>query len=122
MTTHLLNRAVMPQPGFYDLREIDSQEFARLVQEAHQLEHLQHHISVFDRTTLAFLERLTGINLEKRHWRHSITYNFEIADGDTFLVMSFKYRIIPHHRRSDGPRLNDFLFYKGKYETQNRKN
>ena len=115
MTTHLLNSAVMPQPGFYELRSIDANEFAELVQEAHLAGHLQHHISVTDRTTLAFVKRLTGIDLEKRHWQHSITYNFEIADGDTFLVISFKYRIIPHHRRSDGPRLSDFDFYKSSY-------
>ena len=115
MTVHLLNSAVMPQAGFYELQEIDASEFATLVQEAHEKGHLQHHISFLDRTTLAFLERLTGIHLEKRHWHHSITYNFEITDGDTFLVMSFKYRIIPHHRRSDGPRLSDFEFYKGSY-------
>ena len=115
MKTHLLNSSVMPQPGFYHLQQIDANEFAELVRKAHELGHLQHHISVMDRTTLAFVEHLTGIHLEKRHWCHSITYKFEIADGDTFLVMSFKYRIIPHHRRSDGPRLDDFEFFKGSY-------
>lgn len=115
MTTHLLNSAVMPQPGFYHLQQIDANEFAELVRKAHELGHLQHHISVTDRTTLAFVERLTGIHLENRHWGHSITYKFEITGGDTFLVISFKYRIIPHYRRSEGPRLDDFEFFKGSY-------
>lgn len=34
MTIHLLNSAVMPQPGFYELVEIDSDTFAQEVKDA----------------------------------------------------------------------------------------
>ncbi|MYF56074.1 DUF1874 domain-containing protein [Candidatus Poribacteria bacterium] len=108
VTVHLLNAAVMPHPGFYDMQEIDSTAFAELVQEANELGQLKHYIGY--ESTLAFVQHLTAIDLGGRNMNKT-----EMKDGDSFLVIRLVYRPTQEQRRTDNPQLEDFEFFKGIY-------
>lgn len=113
-TVHLLNAAVMPQPGFYDMQAIDAETFTELVQIAEELGQLKHYIGY--KSTLTFVEHLAGIDLQGTNGDKTV-----MADGDVFLVIRLKYRVNPQQKRADTPEIRDFEFFKGSYaEAQDR--
>ena len=108
MTIHLLNAAVMPQPGFYELVEIGSDTFAEEVKDAHHNHDIRHYIGY--KSTLTVVEQMTGIDLGQ--------LNFEkvtLQDGDLFYVIRLKYRATQSEKKEDTPEITDFEDYKGSY-------
>lgn len=111
MIVHLLNSAVMPKPGFYELREITAEVFAKAVRTANEKDVLRHYIGYTSTRTL--VEQLTGIDLQGLRFEKT-----ELRDGDRFLVVRLKYRPTPAEKKADTPTLSDFEFFKGSYTSR----
>lgn len=110
---HLLNAAVMPHAGVYQLNQISLSEFKAAIIDAYQNGVLKHYIGY--QTTLDLVELWIGIDLG------SVNVNqTEMADGDTFLVLRLRRRVAPaakvrtrgEHAQLD---IEDFDFYQGTY-------
>ena len=113
MTVHLLNSAVMPQSGHYQIWEIMPEVFADQVQSALSHHELRHYIGY--KTTITMLEALCDISLGDINVDKTI-----LSDGDVFLVARLKYRIAPDTKGRDRVNVrpmtpSDFAFYKGIY-------
>ena len=109
MTVHLLNSAVMPQPGFYELKGITADQFTEEVERAADGGILLHYIGY--KSTLTLVEQMTGINMGELVFKKTI---FE--DGDIFLVIRLRYRVTPGEKIADNRNaISDFQFYKGSY-------
>ena len=110
MTVHLLNAAVMPDEGHYEIKRISPVEFAQAIQAAHG--ELKHYIGY--QNTLDVVEELTnldlgGINVEQT----------EMQDGDIFYVARLRRRVSPASKRTasrsggDALKIEDFDFFRG---------
>ena len=110
---HLLNAAVMPTAGVYDLEQITPDAFKAGVIEAHTAGILKHYIGY--KTTLDLVRYWLGINLSSVNVSQTV-----MADGETFLVLRLRRRVSPsakvrtlgEHARLE---IEDFDFYRGTY-------
>lgn len=111
---HLLNAAVMPQAGFYELQRISLATFTEEVSEAAADENFKHYIGY--QNTLELIESLTGVDLGKINVDQT-----ELADGDIFYVARLRRRVSPASKRvatrsdADALEISDFDFFRGKY-------
>ena len=111
---HLLNAAVMPHEGFYELKRISPAIFAEEVFEAFAAGNLKHYIGY--QNTLDLIADLIGADLGKINIGQT-----EMENGDTFYVARLRRRVSPAAkrittRRESAPlEIADFDFYKGKY-------
>lgn len=81
---HLMNSAMMPQPGRYTAMRIDKDAFCRQVQEADRKNKLKSYIGYPKNVEL--IQKWTGIGIPvSRAETH-------LEDGDSMLVMKLKYR------------------------------
>lgn len=114
MTIHLLNAAVMPQSGSYELVEIDADSFARAVQDGQHHHELRHYIGY--KTTITMIEELCDIRLGDINTDKTV-----LQSGDVLLIARLKYRIDKdtkgRDRVSSVRKLfpEDFEFYIGRY-------
>ena len=109
MTTHLLNAAVMPQPGIYELHPIDQETFTREVRTAFLDDTLRHYIGY--ETTLLLIEGISKVSLGGVN-RDQTT----LRDGDVFLIARLIYRVDAAGKRSGREvSINDFEFFRGVY-------
>lgn len=120
MTIHLLNAAVMPHRGIYELDEMRIDEFIEAVQAAAASGLLQHWIGYEE--TLRLVEDLCDVDLGEINVGET-----KLCDGDTFLVVKLRRRTVARDRKSTrvrtvhagegGARMNvlDYVFYEGTY-------
>lgn len=81
----LMNSAMMPRPGQYDFRRVDSGEFAHLVREAFDAGQLVSYCGYPQNADV--LSKLTGRSI-------SVSRNPTVLeDGDTLLIMTLPYRV-----------------------------
>ena len=118
MTVHLLNAAVMPQPGFYELRDITIDKFIDAVRGASEAGTLLHHIGYEE--TLKIVEALCKITLGDIRVAET-----KLTDGDALLIIKLRRRTVARDRKSTrvrtvhagtkGARLpvSDYVFIKG---------
>ena len=113
-TVHLLNAAVMPHEGYFQINPISPAQFKLEIQAAHADGVLRHYIG-YD-NTLALVEKLTGLNLGGKNVDQT-----EMQDGDIFYVARLRRRVSPAEKRvatrGDGDvlELGDLDFFEGKF-------
>ena len=112
-TVHLLNAAVMPTAGIYDLETITPDAFKAAVIAAYTDGSLKHYIGY--ENTLDLVRRWCGIHLDAINVQQT-----EMGDGDDFLVLRLRRRVSPAAKvrtRRDHTQLaiEDFDFYRGIY-------
>ena len=113
-TVHLLNAAVMPHEGNYQLEAISPNQFAQEVAAAHTSGNLRHYVGYAD--TLGIINDLCGIDLGEINVEQT-----EFADGDIFYVARLRRRVSPlskrvhTHRQDERLEISDFDFFRGKY-------
>lgn len=105
-TTHILNSAMMPAEGFYNLRKITPQAFYQGVVTAYNHNRLKSWIGY--KQNAEMITEQTGIPID-------ICRDIaQIADGDSMLIMKLSYR---PEQRAKGYRAatDDFEYYEGVY-------
>lgn len=107
MTTHLLNSAVMPQPGTYILREISTGEFVQLLQERRS--NLASYIGYPQ--TADYIKEISGVNVIVS--RDPTV----LADGDEMLIIRLAYRLDAPERKGQ-PLPEDWQFFHCTYSSQ----
>ena len=112
-TVHLLNAAVMPTAGIYDLEQISLDEFSADVIEAYTNGTLRHYIGY--QNTLDAIHDWIGMDLGAINVEQT-----KMADGEAFLVLRLRRRVSPAAKvrtRRDHTQLavEDFDFYRGTY-------
>ena len=119
MKVHLLNAAVMPHEGFYELRPLSPAAFAKEVRAAHADGLLKHYIGY--QSTLTLIENLTKIKLGKINVDQT-----EMENGDIFFVARLRRRVSPLAKRVETRRadytlsVDDFDFYAGRYSVSQK--
>ena len=114
MTIHLLNAAVMPHEGCYQLEELSPVQFGQEVAAAHASGNFRHYVGY--EPTLALINNLCGIDLGEINVEQT-----EFDEGDIFYVARLRRRVSPSskrvHTHHQGNRLeiSDFAFFRGKY-------
>lgn len=113
MTVHLLNAAVMPHSGFYELRQVDVNEFVELVREASEAGELKHYIGYEE--TLEIVETICRLKLGDTNVEQT-----EFKDGDRFLVVRLRRRLTQDEkirtvRMGATLTVEDFDFFRGVY-------
>ena len=112
--TVLLNAAVMPHEGNYELEEISPAQFGQEVAAAHANGNFRHYVGYED--TLAIINALCGIDLGEINMEQT-----EFGDGDIFYVARLRRRVSPSskrvhtHRQGNRLEIQDFDFFRGKY-------
>jgi len=102
---YLMNSAMMPQEGKYEMRRIGLMEFIEMVQNNPFKSYIGYP------TTAAFIKKVTGreipINREK---------TAPLKRGDILLVCKLKYRLKdPRMKGKLEPGIQDFEFFEVKY-------
>ena len=111
---HLLNAAVMPHEGNYELKAISPAQFGQEVAAAHASGNFRHYIGYQD--TLAIINDLCGIDLGEINVDQT-----EFEDGDIFYVARLRRRVSPlskrvrTHRPGTQLEIEDFDFFRGRY-------
>ncbi len=96
----LMNSAMMPAPGNYALRQVDSAAFSDLL----RTEKFSSFIGYQD--TADFLERISGVKVPVS--REPTT----VEDGDTLLIVKLKYRVQnPGDKSRFVPADSDYEFF-----------
>ena len=109
---YLLNTAMMPQPGNYELIEIDRETFAEEVSMAAVSGDLKHYIGYA--STLTLVEQLTGLDLGGTN-REQLT---ALAHGDQLLIIKLNFRPTSEQKQLDDPNIEDFRFFNAIYRTR----
>ena len=111
---HLLNAAVMPQSGHYELEDISPAQFATAVRDAYRHGTLRHYIGY--QSTLNLIADLCNIDLGGINVGQT-----ELEDGDIFYVARLRRRVSPLAKRVETRgqaavlEISDFDFFRGKY-------
>ena len=114
MTVHLLNAAVMPHEGCYQLRAIAPVEFKMSIRAAHGDGVLRHYIGYPN--TLKVVENLTGLDLGGTNVDQT-----KMEDNAIFYVIRLRRRVSPTEKRiatrgvGDRLEISDFDFFKGRF-------
>jgi len=86
MKAYLMNSAMMPCTGHYDLAEINLETFVKFLILAHKSGKLENHIGY--EQNLRLINEWTGIELEPD--RSEVG---QMEDSDVLLIMKLKYRV-----------------------------
>ena len=110
---HLLNAAVMPHEGVYNLERLSADKFKESVIDADAAGILHHYIGY--ESTLKLIEVWTGVRLGNTN-----VEQVKMKDQDRFLVMRFWRRLNRDEKiRTMSPdahiTVEDFEFYSGTY-------
>lgn len=114
ITIHLLNAAVMPQEGYYQLQAISPAQFAQDVKRAYTDGNLCHYIGY--QPTLNLIADLCNIDLGEINVDQT-----EMQDGDIFYVARLRRRVSPMAKRVQTRgqaatlEISDFNFFRGRY-------
>ena len=113
-TVHLLNAAVMPHEGNYELQAISPAQFGQEVAAAYVSGNFRHYVGYED--TLAIINGLCGIDLGEINIEQT-----DFEDGDIFYVARLRRRVSPlskrvhTHKQGNRLEISDFDFFRGKY-------
>lgn len=108
---HLLNSAVMPIPGHYNLESITAQDFATLLAAAARVGNLTSYIGYPDTAAIVF--SLSGVKVAIS--REQTNLNNE----DGMLILRLKYRVQnPADKGKFTPKKEDFEFFFCTYYTE----
>lgn len=110
MKIHLLNSAVMPQPGYYQLESVDKNTWAEQLTEAYSKYDFQHYIGY--KSTITVVEQLTGHDMGRMNFDKT-----NLANGDQLFIIKLNKRVTPNEKKEDTPHIDDFVFYTGRYFT-----
>jgi hypothetical protein len=104
--THLLNAAMMPQPGTYRMEAVEPTEFALLAKQARDAGNLQTYIGYG--STAEMLSELCGFPISTSRDQTVV------KPGDVMLVARLRYRVAnPAQKRGEWrPKKGDFEFFK----------
>lgn len=109
---HLLNSAIMPQEGYYSLKQYDKINWTERLKEAigqgFDKRHFQHYIGY--ETTLAYVENLTGIEMNGTNKDKT-----SLKNGDYLFVIRLGYRVDSSEKREDNPDIDKYEFFIGRY-------
>ena len=108
---HLLNSAVMPQKGYYQLHQQDQVDWVEeLVAHYNETkdEYFRHYIGY--ESTLAFVRHLTGLWLPEANKDKTVLEN-----KDYLYIIRLKYRVTSFEKKQDNPHPDDFEFFSGRY-------
>lgn len=106
----LMNSAMMPFPGIYNLKKIDRFEFISILQTAYKNNNFKSYIGY--PANINFLQKITGIPIELNR---GIT---DIENGDELLICKLKYRIADTKLKQHNllqPIDDDYEFYHSTY-------
>lgn len=106
MYYRIMNAAVMPQPGKYELAEITKGEFVELVQQADRQGLLKSYIGYQQNVDL--IKQWTGVEIANNREQTML------LDGDLMLIMRLTYRPKPG-TKGRPVRESDFEFYSCEY-------
>ena len=109
MTIHILNSAVMPQPGIYEIEQLTKDEFSHLLRQDSKSFDFKHYIGYG--STLQLLMQLTGIDFGRVNKNKTV-----LEDGDIFYVVRLNYRVDHNDKKGRIPDVNDFEYFRGTYE------
>lgn len=103
----LMNSAVMPYPGRYEVTRTTPEEFGRLVRSAHQSGRLASTIGY--QATADLIEVLSGVRVRPN--REMTT----LEDGDVLLICKLNYRLrdVRKKRTYIAPRSGDYDYFLG---------
>jgi hypothetical protein len=104
---HLLNSAIMPAPGRYDLEQITPDQFFQAIVKAYDSSQLVAWIGYPQNRDI--IARKTGVQLFLNR------ANIEIEPGDFMLIMRLKYRVNPQTKGGEVDE-NDFEYFFAKYQ------
>jgi hypothetical protein len=82
---HLLNSAMMPQPGHYKMESLEPRQFAEYMLRAHKKGELKSYIGYG--STAKILTELAGIYIPTGRAQT------QLSDGDVMLIARLKYRV-----------------------------
>jgi len=114
MKAYLMNSAMMPQQGHYDLAEVGLETFAEYVILAHRAGKLENHVGY--EQNLKLINEWTGIELEPD--RSEVG---QMEENDVLLIMKLKYRVQDTKLKADknfqnSVTANDFQFFIAQYK------
>jgi hypothetical protein len=109
MKVHLMNSAVMPQPGTYSLEKYEAETWQAELKAAINKE-VDFHQYIGYKSTLTFVEHLIGKSLGEVSLKKAV-----LKDGDMIFVIRLKYRVAPYEKKEDTPDIRDFEFFIGRY-------
>ena len=113
MTVHLLDEAIMPQAGFYELKQIDLDTFVELVREAGEAGNLKNYI--YQNERLEIIQTICRINLGDMRVDQT-----GFKDGDKLMVarplkgVTLTDKVLMR-RRGEHLKVEDFEFFSGVY-------
>ena len=108
MTTHILNSAMMPLAGTYNLRAISYERFFQEIEEQHEEAPDQLRSWIGYQQNADIIEENTGVRLRitrENTWLHS---------GDRLLIMRLRYRM-PSANKGQKVNKHDFEYFEGNY-------
>ena len=108
MRVHLLNSAMMPQEGFYQLKKISKEEFCIILEKAYQNQQLVSYIGYGMNS--AMIEMWCNIRVPVN--RAQIA---PLKHGDILLIMKLKYRLQDVKLKGTMMNEEDFEFFQAKY-------
>lgn len=110
MRVKLLNSAMMPEPGKYELVKIGHFTFCSLLKEAYEKGILDSYIGY--QQNIELIKRWTGIKLPISR------ETTRLESGDMLLIMKLKYRLVnPADKGKKEVKEEDFEFFICKYNS-----
>ena len=109
MNYRLLNSAMMPAEGQYQLFRITEENFASLVKKAHKENALVSYIGYPD--TAQIIQEISGVKVEVSRAQT------QLFDGDRLLIIRLDYRVNPNQKGRYKPHKKDFSFWLAQFYT-----
>lgn len=108
MTTRLMNSAMMPAPGHYELHQITPEEFSQRLCEDLDAGVLRSYIGYPQ--TADLIKSMTGRTIDVNR---DLT---DVVDGDTLLIIKLNYRVADPKKKGQQVK-EDFEFFVATYHS-----
>lgn len=110
---HLMNTAMMPREGGYNLVRINKDEFRLRVIDAHNHNQLKSHVGYVE--TAKLIEDLTGVRIDISREKTIV------EEGDSMLICKLEKRLEnPADKGKLNPTLDDFEFFYCAFNVKDR--
>lgn len=104
-TIHLMNSAMMPQPGQYQMRSISQEEFVAILQSADAGEGgVVLKSSIGYPQNIPLIKKWSGVGVQLNRSQTTL------QDGDAMLVMKLKYRVADPTTKGSAVPQDEFEF------------
>ena len=104
-TYKLLNSAMMPQAGTYEMKEISFEEFKKIISD----KSIEIDSYIGYPQNIQLIKNWTGREIELNRSQT------KLEDGDEMLVMKLKYRVVNPSEKGKEVNEDDFEFFRIKY-------